>query len=568
VTARWTTLLRPRILSAFNNIRPAGRSNRWVRLFLFAFVGGIFWLGAFIIFYRVLTYFQGVEEFGDILAMKLLSMIMITFFTLLMFSSIINSLSHFYLSRDLPLLHSLPVSPRDIFLSRWVGSTFDSSWMVVVFSLPVFLSFGLVYQTSWVFYPAALIAILLLCLIASSISSLLVLAGAITLPAGKIRTLFVILGVALAMLLVLVLRMIRPEQLVNPDSFASVVLYLNSMQALHSPFLPTTWITEIVQSALTQKWKAALFNLALSTSFFLSLLFINETVARGAYFRGFSRAQTTVGRLFAPLRLRGEGWEKLLFFLSRPARALAVKEIRSFFRDATQWPQLFLICALIVVYLYNFSVLPLDHAPARTVYLQNVFSFLNMGLAAFVLSAIAARFVFPAVSMEGEAFWILQSAPVSIKTFLWVKFFIYYVPLLILSEVLIVASNLLLSVTPLMMFISVVTIFCLVPAIVALAVGLGAIHCDFKSENPALSATSFGGLLFMLLSFGLIAFVIVLEAGPVYQIFSASFRDMALSGGQWAWTFFSFAFALGLCIFATYYPMRRAEQILRKNISG
>jgi ABC-2 type transport system permease protein len=35
-----------------------------------------------------------------------------------------------------------------------------------------------------------------------------------------------------------------------------------------------------------------------------------------------------------------------------------------------------------------------------------------MGLAAFVLSAIAARFVFPAVSMESEAFWIILAAPV------------------------------------------------------------------------------------------------------------------------------------------------------------
>jgi ABC-2 type transport system permease protein len=53
---------------------------------------------------------------------------------------------------------------------------------------------------------------------------------------------------------------------------------------------------------------------------------------------------------------------------------------------------------------------------------------LNVGLAAFVLSAIAARFVFPAVSTEGEAFWIIQAAPVALKTFLWIKFFLYAIP--------------------------------------------------------------------------------------------------------------------------------------------
>lgn len=558
------TLLSPRFFSARNGLRPGVQNNRWTRIFLFAFIGLIFWTGAFLIFYRVLTYFQSVEDFGDILAIKLLSMMIITFFTLLLFSSIINILSHLYLSRDLPLLHSLPVSIRDIFFARWLISAFDSSWMVVAFSIPVFLSYGLVYHAGIVFYLIALAAIICMCLMASAISSMFVLLGAAILPAGKIRTLFVILGVLLAVLLVIVLRMIRPEQLVNPDSFASVVLYLNSMQALSLPYLPTTWITDTVRFALKSEWNLSLLNLALSASCVYFLMFINEIAASAIYFRGFSRAQTTAKRLFAPVKFRGYSWEGLLNFLSRPAKAFAVKEIRSFFRDSTQWPQLFLICALIVVYLYNFSVLPLDRSPIKTIYLQNVFSFLNVGLAAFVLSAIAARFVFPAVSMEGEAFWIIQSAPVSIKTFLWIKFFLCYVPLLILTETLIIASNILLGVTPFMMFLSVLTIFCLVPAVVALAVGLGARYPDFKSENPAMSVTSFGGLLFMLLSLGLIALVIILEAGPVYRIFMAKIHGHSFSILQIIRFVLSFAFALFLCVLAVFYPMKLGEINLLK----
>jgi ABC-2 type transport system permease protein len=212
------TLLTPLLFSARNGLSRDKQKNNRTRLFLFLFIGLVFWIGAFLIVYRVLIYFQSVQDFGDILAMKLLSMMIITFFTLLLFSSIINSLSHLYLSRDLSLLHSLPVSIRDIFFSRWLASAFDSSWMVVAFSLPVFLSYGLVYKAGIVFYLMALAAIICLCLIASAVSSLLVLLGAALLPAGKIRTLFVIMGVFLALLLVMVMRMIQPEQLVNPDS--------------------------------------------------------------------------------------------------------------------------------------------------------------------------------------------------------------------------------------------------------------------------------------------------------------------------------------------------------------
>ena len=557
-------LLKPRLNGAANGLKHRDRGNYRTRIFMFGAVGITFWVGAFILFYRVLTYFQSVQDFGNILAMKLLSMMIITFFTLLIFSSIINSLSHLYLSRDLSLLMAMPVSIQDLFLSRWLGCVFDSSWMVVAFSLPVLLSYGLVFNAGIGFYLTALGALLCLCLIACAISSLIVLLGAAILPAGKIRTLFVIFGVALAILLIVVLRIIRPEQLVNPDSFASVVIYLNSMQALSVPYLPTTWISDTMRLALTAEWKMSLFNLALSASFVFSLIFINLVAADAFYFRGFSRAQTTARRFFAPLTFRGHSWEGLLSFLSRQARAFLIKEIRSFFRDSTQWPQLFLIFALIVIYLYNFSVLPLDKSPIKTIYLQNIFSFLNVALAAFVLSAISARFVFPSVSMEGEAFWIIQAAPVSMKTFLWIKFFLYYVPLLVLSEFLIVVTNILLDVTPFMMFLSVITIFCLVPAVVGLAVGLGARYPDFKSENPALSVTSFGGLLFMLLSFGLIAAVIVLEAGPVYRIFMSGISKQHFTVWQMIWFVFSFCLALLLCVFATIYPMKLGEKNLLK----
>ena len=66
-----------------------------------------------------------------------------------------------------------------------------------------------------------------------------------------------------------------------------------------------------------------------------------------------------------------------------------VKDIKTFLRDSTQWSQLFLLIALIVVYLYNFKVLPLDRSPLPTATLKTVVSFANLALAGFVLSAVA-----------------------------------------------------------------------------------------------------------------------------------------------------------------------------------
>jgi ABC-2 type transport system permease protein len=115
-------------------------------------------------------------------------------------------------------------------------------------------------------------------------------------------------------------------------------------------------------------------------------------VSGAIYFKGLSKAQTSSGRFFPSLGFRGPGFDFFLRFLSGPARAFTVKEIKTFFRDQTQWSQIFLVAALIVIYLYNFSVLPLDKSIIKLEYLQNLISFLNMGLAAFVLAAVSVRF--------------------------------------------------------------------------------------------------------------------------------------------------------------------------------
>jgi ABC-2 type transport system permease protein len=538
-------------------------------MIIYGILGVIFWTGVFLISYRVLKYFHGVQDFGDILAMKLLSMITMIFFMLLLFSNIINLLTHLYLSHDLPFLHALPVSANDIFFSRWLVSLFDSSWMIFTFSIPVFLSYGIIYKTAALYYLSFVPVMFFMCVTASSLSALLVLLGAKLLPAGRIRTILIFLGIFMVILFVLLLRLTRPEQLVNPDTFATVVTYLNSLQMPSSPLLPTTWISDTLQAGLKNKPKILFLNISLTISFSLMVMSINHLLAYQFYFTGFSKSQITPQRLFHSSFNDKLSWENLFNFLPRKSKAFAVKEIRTFFRDSSLWPQLFLMGTLVIIYLYNFSVLPLDKSPIKTVYLQNLFSFLNIALAASVLAAIAARFVFPAVSAEGEAFWIVQTAPFPISHFLWIKFFLYYIPLLILVEILVVVSNYFLEVSPFMMILSVSTIFFLVPAIVGMAIGLGAIYADFKLENTTQAVTSFGGLLFMILSFTLIGIVVILEAGPIYYIVMANLRGYKLSHTHILWTIISFSLVFILCVVTTFYSIYLGKKslIFQKNIA-
>jgi ABC-2 type transport system permease protein len=552
------TLLTPRILSfKGTGFSKDNRGGLFKRL-LFGAMGLIFLGGIFAVSLRVLTYFKEIAELGDILALKLLSMVLLTFFFLLVFSSILTSLSKLYLSRDLSLVHSMPVPSYKVFIARWIESTVDSSWMVIIYTLPVFISYGLVYQAGPFFYFNMVMTLLSLSIIASGISSVLIMTAVNFLPASRIRSIFIFIGLCFFLVLFFAFRFLRPERLVDPEAFATALVYLKSLKTPAPPYLPSTWAFDSMRAFFVGNVSEGMFHVALSWSFAGALVFMAIIIAEALYFKGLSKTRTAKARLF---HFKAPG-SFFLKFLPRPVRAFAVKEIKTFFRDQTQWSQLFLIAALIVIYIYNFNVLPLEKAPIKTVYFQNLLSFLNMGLAGFVLTAVTARFAYPAVSAEKEAFWLVKSAPIPLKNYLWIKFMIYYFPLLMLTEILIVATNILLKVAPFMMGLSIINIFFMVPGVVSMGIGLGAAYPDFKSENPAQTVTSFGGLFFMMVCAGYIGAVIIIEAGPVYHLFMSGIKETDLSAFEWIWIIGSFAIVFLIYVFAIVLPMRFGERKL------
>lgn len=548
------TLIRPRLLSFRNK-----KGGNPARLLLFAVIGALFWGGLFAVSLRLLTYFQSIEELGNILAWKLLSMVLVIYFSLLVFSAILTALSKLFLSRDLLLVHSMPVAGYKIFCARWMESTVDSSWTIIIFTLPVLISYGIIFQSGPSFYALIILVLMLLSVIASIIGAMLVMVSVIIIPPGRIKSVFVFLGLILFLLLYLAFRVVRPERLVDPEAFETFLSYLKILETPSAPWLPSTWAFDVLQAALTGMTNPLFINLALLTAGAGALLFIALMVADAIYTKGVSKSQVARKTLRRPKAPAAPG---ILRFLPTQVRACIIKETKTFFRDQTQWSQLFLILALIIIYVYNFKVLPLERAPIKTIYLQNILAFLNIGLASFVLTAVTGRFAFPAVSLEGEAFWIVSAAPIRLKTFLWIKYFIYFIPLLILTEVLIIATNVLLQVSPFMMVLSVITILFIVPAVTAMGIGFGAAYPDFNSENAAQAITSFGGLIFMMMAAIYIIAVITLEAAPVYRIFISGLLKHNIPLMQMFWIIGAFGLAALISVLTVFFSMKFGERRL------
>jgi len=548
-------LLSPRLFSFRNRIQK-GEEGSGLRLALMILIALGFWVGILFGFYKVLAYFQAAEGFGEILARKLMGMVWLTFFAILLFSNVITALSTFFLSKDLETIHSSPVSLETVFWARLTDTLIDSSWMVLFFGVPVFFAYGIVFKAGLLYYLYLIAVVPPFLILATALGAAFTMLLVNIFPAQRTKDILFLLSILAVIVLYLLFRFMRPERLVNPEAFSSTVSYFTALSTPTSPYLPSHWATEVLWPSLAaDTYSEAGFYLLLLISTAAAFSVLASWIAGSVYAYGFSKSQEAARRALT----RFNPIEILAWLAGRPlappSRVLIAKDVRTFFRDNTQWSQLLLLLALIVVYLYNFSVLDLKKSPIPTFYLQNIISFLNIGLASFVAASLAVRFVFPAVSQEGFAYWIIRSSPVTLKRFLWTKFWIYTPPLIIVAEILIVLSNYLLNVTSFMMVISTVTIFCIVLGLIGLAVGLGAVYPRFEAENLAQVATGFGGMIFMILGAIYVAVIVTLEAWPVYAIFMAQLRGLAWPVWKIFVIGFCFLGVIGVNLAALFVPM-------------
>jgi ABC-2 type transport system permease protein len=554
-------LMSPRVLSFRNRIR-RGQEGSGLRVLVMSVVAVGFWVGIFYGFSRVLGYFQAAEGFGDMLARKLMGMTWLTFLGILLFSNVITALNTFFLSKDLETIHSAPVETEDIFWARFVDTLVDSSWMVVFFGLPVFLAYGVVYGAGFNYYLYLGATALPIMIMATSMAVMFTMVLVNAFPARRTKDILLLLSIMAVILLYLMFRLMRPERLVNPDDFSSAVRYFAALSTPSSPYLPHHWASEILWPSLAGGYSEAGFHLAMMTSTALAMAVFSSWAAQALYPNGFSKSQEGARQFVS----RFHPVDFLVKLLSKPfqeqSRVLIAKDVRTFFRDNTQWSQLLLLLALIVIYLYNFSVLDLRRYPIRTFYLQNIISFLNIGLAAFVVASLGVRFVFPAVSQEGFSYWIIRSSPVSLRRFLWTKFWIYTPPLIVVAEILIVLSNYLLDVSPIMMAVSTITVFFLVIGLVSLGIGLGAIYPRFEAENMAQVATGFGGMIFMILSALYVAAVVILEAWPVSVFLRSQAGGLPLTWWRIMLIAACFTAVLAINAAALFLPMRYGRRHL------
>jgi len=499
--ASFPYLLLPSVWASRNRARRR-QPGDLIRGVMFGGVGLIVCAALFQGAYWLTAQLESYEDLGDYLLRLGLSWLFLTFLSFLAFSGVVTALSTFFLSEDLRVLLAAPLPIRRLFHARFIRTVAQSSWMVVIFLAPVLMGVGSARCAGAGFYAVAVLTTIPFAVIPVAAGTLVTLLLVNTFPARRARDILMLMGLLFAASLVMLLRFIRPEQLMKVESLPDLTDFFATLQSPITPMLPSFWAGEALFASLRGGIDWLHFS-ALWTTAIAAVVVVRMANERW-YFTGYSRAQESPKARFTQLR-QLEAAVRLLP-LSTLRRQLLIKDLKIFLRDVSQWSQLLLLMALVLVYLYNFRVLDLERIPYMTAVVKNLYAFVNLAMAGFVMATVAVRFVFPAVSSEGAAFWIIRTSPVPLRDFLWSKFWTGLVPVLALTEILTVVGNEFLGVDPFVKVMAALAIVFMSFALVGLAIGLGARYPRFNAD-PTQVAGSYGGVAFMIQA---VLFVIVM----------------------------------------------------------
>src|SRR5690606_552395 len=202
-----------------------------------------------------------------------------------------------------------------------------SSWMVALLALPLLAAYAVAWDGGWLFPFVALGAILPLFVIPGVVGTAITLILVNIFPARRTRDLLGLVTILAAGGLVLMLRLLRPEQLAGPEGFQSLVDFIAVLRSPSHPLLPSEWAASMVMNWLTRVGDPLPVVLLWSTAG--TFVVIGALLHQRLYTSGFARAQEG-----ADSGARGGSWSRAarLLLPGVPAmrREFILKDLKTF----------------------------------------------------------------------------------------------------------------------------------------------------------------------------------------------------------------------------------------------
>lgn len=466
-----------------------------------------YWLIKFI-------YFQDV--YGVLLATKLIQILLYISVGISLVSSLTTAMAHLYLSRDLEFHFSLPINFQTWILHRFSQIFLQSNWMLLLFGSPIiwlFLQFG---EAS---YFVRLIGILIFAILSTFpifIAVILCMLLVKIFPARRVHQVFLVLTVVLVSSLVLIFRALEPEKFLGPGGLDEFRGFVDLVNVDNQSWNPAVWAYNAIAALSQQTWSQVWVPLTKLITLFLATIGLFLFAAQKLYRSSWDRALQSMsgeGDLKAPDA-------KVSFLnrlLSHPRWSQETREIILFFRDPSQWSQIFVLAALLGLCLFSLTKLPLN--PFGSTRFQMALA--GTAMVDFICLSIASRFIFTSFSADGQAIWLMKTAPEGWIRFMRSKLLVFGLPTGFFALLLMLLSGKIMDLSGPQLLTVGLHCFWDSAVLVLLSMALGMLFINPSVENPLKLVVSPGGVLLMTTGFfitGLHVFLRLSEAIPAFNV--------------------------------------------------
>jgi ABC-2 type transport system permease protein len=420
---------------------------------------------------------------------------------MLFFSNFATGLQGFYGAFDIPYLLALPITRTQLLLGRAATTIWNASWSSTLFCLPLAFGYLLGVGATPIEIILSLTSLILLTILSGLMGILFATLFVNLVPTSRMLEFFIVLLVFFILCVATLAPDIGPSL---PSSSQKLVELSNHIKANPQSLLdgsPAGMFGVILANSRTHapilysflglvSWTVLTFSL---TSLAFNYLFLRGW---NLTFAGKPRQKI--------VEIRAQKTSKN--YIDQQLRAIMTKELKMFVRDPAQAVQFLVILLLTFLYLFNLKNLRnLSFAEEEGAYWwQAVLGLANVSMGGCVAAAMATRFVFPSVSLEGKAYPLLIVTPMEVPKLLYAKCVAWFWPTCLVNSVLLISGGMALQLPPLALVYTLLVSIALSLGLVGLGVGMGAIYAKFDWDQRSSINSSLGALLYMIFSFVLI----------------------------------------------------------------
>ncbi len=475
-------LLHIRWRAFVNSVRHGGKKSRRRLLSYIGLVAlPVIVLANMIPFLNVMV---KLPQFGDPAVYMMMRGMLMGFFLMLLFSGMTLVLHIFFLSKDLPLLLSTPITLSTIFQFKFFEATLANSALFFGMALPIIIAGGIVTHASIWFYLYLPVASLIFLSIPTGISAFLAFGLVTIMPARRAKSLAAVLLSIVSIAIWAGFQLLRPEKIsghAGSTSSEAISHYLDLSNRI-SVYFPSDWFTNSIFAVAQKQYAPALLYLGLLLAGAATLHGFTRSLMQRALARDVFSGVDTRARRKITNGARTQPYGNTSIYWT-----FVQRDFKLVIRDSQQLTQLILFTLMMVLIpLFNSQTAD-EMQGVYTPYMPFLFLFV---FSILIGGSMAARFI----PMERTAFGLCKLAPIRLRTVWLAKITVSFL-LTVGSGLAAVLINSIIHKTPADV-ITRISLFLLAADLGTTALGgvFGALFPNFLWDHPKRMLSSGGNL--------------------------------------------------------------------------